>query len=61
MEPLGIYRNHNTVRGSIVVPFWGSYIESYTVIPKILLWSLWVFIETIIRNPLRKVGLFGYR
>ena len=30
-------------RGSIVVAFWGSSLESYKVIPeKELLWSLWV-------------------
>ena len=29
-------------RGSKVVPFWGSYVESYKVIPKGNYWSLWV-------------------
>ena len=30
-------------RGSIVVPVWGAYLESYKIIPKKeLLWSLWV-------------------
>ena len=36
-------------RGSIVVPFGGSYIESYKVIPnKELVWSLWVLTSVLI-------------
>ena len=36
--------------GPIVVPFWGSYFESYEVIPKELLWGLWVVKVTVIVN-----------